>query len=56
MEGKLDGVYKLLTNKWGVENPRLMVSVTGGAKNFDIEPDALLNFKETLKVRYPIYK
>ena len=55
MEGKLDGVYKLLTTKWGVEKPRLMVSVTGGAKNFDIEPEVLVNFKETLKVRPPLY-
>jgi hypothetical protein len=31
-------LLKLLTYRWGLQPPRLLISVTGGAKSFDLPP------------------
>ncbi|XP_063806758.1 transient receptor potential cation channel subfamily M member 2-like [Pseudophryne corroboree] len=35
---KPDVLYELITQHWGLRVPRLLISVTGGAKNFSINP------------------
>ena len=30
----MDNVWKLMTDYWNVQKPKLIISVTGGAKNF----------------------
>lgn len=31
-------IYQLMTQHWGLDVPNLLISVTGGAKNFNMKP------------------
>ena len=35
---KAQELLRLLTKQWGVEHPKLLIEVTGGAKNFVMQP------------------
>ena len=47
---KLDLVYDLLTEEWEMPTPHLIVSVIGGAMNFDVKTDALSVFKDLVRL------
>lgn len=31
-------IYQLMTQQWGLDAPNLLISVTGGAKDFNMKP------------------
>ena len=37
VDTKMDTMLQLLTQAWGMEKPNLLISVTGGAKNFSMK-------------------
>ncbi|XP_051899496.1 transient receptor potential cation channel subfamily M member 2 isoform X2 [Pristis pectinata] len=41
-------LYQLMTKYWGLNPPRLLISVTGGAKNFHLKPDLKFMFRRGL--------
>ena len=47
-EGGLDKAYDQLTKKWNLDPPNLIVSVTGGAKNFKLKPQLKKAFRKSL--------
>ncbi|XP_067834560.1 transient receptor potential cation channel subfamily M member 2, partial [Heptranchias perlo] len=41
-------LYQLMTKYWGLNPPHLLISVTGGAKNFHLKPDLRFMFRRGL--------
>ncbi|XP_072117252.1 transient receptor potential cation channel subfamily M member 2 [Mobula birostris] len=41
-------IYQLMTKYWGLNPPHLLISVTGGAKNFHLKPDLKFTFRRGL--------
>ncbi|KAK3091760.1 hypothetical protein FSP39_022436 [Pinctada imbricata] len=44
----IDSILKLMTEKWGLEKPNLLLSVTGGAQNFNLKKKLKDEFKRGL--------
>ena len=38
MDTEASDIFKLLREVWQLEQPRLLISVTGGAKSFSLSP------------------
>ena len=45
---KVKTVIKLFESRWSLPAPKLLISVTGGAKDFHVLPDLLSEFKKGL--------
>ena len=44
----VDNIWKLMTDYWNMREPKLIISVTGGAKNFYVKNRLRTNFKRGL--------
>ena len=47
-DSRPDQIFQLLTREWGLELPKLVISVHGGKVNFKLNPRLKLVFKEGL--------
>jgi len=45
---KADVIYELMTKHWKIEAPQLLISVTGGAKSFNLDPRLKQHFASGL--------
>ena len=46
-------IFNFMKNHWNLEQPRLLISVTGGAKSFNMDPKLQEHFSSGLvKVKY----
>ena len=45
---KADDLYTLFTEHWQVEEPNIIISVTGGAQDFNLDPELSRLFKKGL--------
>ena len=43
-----DVMYDMMTKHWGMEEPQLLISVTGGAKKFNLDPRLKQHFASGL--------
>ena len=44
----MDSVVEFMRKKWGIQNPNLILSVTGGARKFSLEKNVEQQFKKGL--------
>ena len=48
MNSEMKSMQVLLRTKWGLNRPNLLISIIGGAKNLNLNPQISQDFKEGL--------